>query len=244
MTSTDMPSHESPKLAAFNLGVVEFDAISAIQDYQFELMKHQKVRPPVLLLCEHPPQLTIGRNGSRSNLVSDDASGTQSTMWVNRAGGCWYSSPGQLAFYVIIDLDAMGLTPTGLVNALKNCLQAVCNAENCATTIDQELLRIGTASGCIGEIGLMIRDGISRFGGILNVNPDLKSFPVMTDGNNRLKYSSMTHHLQRRVSMSSVRESLMRFLTNELGCDSYQIHTDHPLLKRKTVRPHVGIEYR
>src|SRR3954454_12447761 len=89
-----------PPLEVYLLGLVDFEEV---QQLQRRLVYDLGERGGgSLLLCEHPPTISVGRSGSRAHIVPDDeelrAMGIK-VHWVNRGGGCILHLPGQLAVY-------------------------------------------------------------------------------------------------------------------------------------------------
>ena len=89
----------------------------------------------VLLLLEHPPVLTLGRNARRENVLASDellARRGVTLHEINRGGDVTYHGPGQLVGYPIFDLrsllNASGgrLGPVDFVRMMEEALIRLC----------------------------------------------------------------------------------------------------------------------
>jgi lipoyl(octanoyl) transferase len=89
----------------------------------------------VLLLLEHPPVLTLGRNANRTNVLASDELLTARgvTLYhINRGGDVTYHGPGQLVGYPIFDLCTLTnrnggrMGPVDFVRGMEEALIRVC----------------------------------------------------------------------------------------------------------------------
>ena len=91
----------------------------------------------VLLLLEHPPVLTLGRNANRSNILATDellAARGVTLHEINRGGDVTYHGPGQLIGYPIFDLRSLRnpsghnrLGPVDFVRLMEEALIRLCS---------------------------------------------------------------------------------------------------------------------
>src|SRR3954463_7295219 len=91
------------------LGRVDYDEALRLQAELVEL-RYQGRIDNVLLLLEHPPVLTLGRNANRGNVLASDkvlAARGVTLHEINRGGDVTYHGPGQLVGYPIFDLRSL-----------------------------------------------------------------------------------------------------------------------------------------
>ena len=148
-----------------------------------------------LLLLEHPPVLTLGRNATRANILADDdflASKGVEIHEINRGGDVTYHGPGQLVGYPIFDLrgDLPGkrgphLGPVDFVRLMEEALILTC--KDFGTPAQRICKRTGVwtyAGGAIQEkkiaaIGIHVSQAVTSHGFALNVTPDLRDFNLI-----------------------------------------------------------------
>jgi lipoyl(octanoyl) transferase len=116
------------------LGRVDYDEGLRLQAEIAELRLQGRVEN-VLLLLEHPPVLTLGRNADRGNvLVSEESLAARGVTVheINRGGDVTYHGPGQLVGYPIFDLrslrNAKGgrMGPVEFVRGMEEALIRLC----------------------------------------------------------------------------------------------------------------------
>lgn len=116
------------------LGRVAYDEALRLQE-ELVGLRYQGRIGNVLLLLEHPPVLTLGRNAGRSNVLASDeqlAARGVALHQINRGGDVTYHGPGQLVGYPIFDLRAMRgpigkrLGPVDFVRQMEEALIRLC----------------------------------------------------------------------------------------------------------------------
>src|SRR5262245_56489350 len=103
------PKSNLDALQAYLLGAVDFESILRLQRrLHFDVTGNRDWA--ALIVCEHPPFISVGRHGSHGHLRLDAADRGWSVRWVPRGGGCWLHLPGQIALYAVMPLDRLGLS--------------------------------------------------------------------------------------------------------------------------------------
>ena len=95
------------------LGTVDYEESQRLQRQLVYEAGGQDDGRIVVLLCEHPPLISVGRSGSRGHIrwTNEQLRMRQlDVRWVNRGGGCVLHAPGQLAIYPIVPLAWHGWT--------------------------------------------------------------------------------------------------------------------------------------
>ena len=143
-----------------------------------------------LVLLEHPPVLTLGRNASRANIVASEeflAYRGVEVHEINRGGDVTYHGPGQLVGYPIFDLRSFTprLGAVDFVRRIEEALIRACADFGVMGTRVQGRTGVWTPAGGgvlekkIAAIGVHIARGITSHGFALNVTPDLRDFELI-----------------------------------------------------------------
>jgi lipoyl(octanoyl) transferase len=176
------------------LGRVDYSGALDIQRRLVELRAEQRIGD-VLLMLEHPPVLTLGRNAHRANILATDeelARRGVSVHEINRGGDVTYHGPGQIVGYPILDLrgefpgkKGPHLGAVEYVRWLEEALIRTCAEYGVMTQRICERTGVWTvAGGSIAEkkiaaIGVHISRGITSHGFALNVTTDLRDFNLI-----------------------------------------------------------------
>src|SRR4051794_23321073 len=119
------PTPPPPPLEIYLLGLVDFEDVQRLQRrLVYDLGEGGG---GALVLCEHPPTISVGRSGSRAHIRADDDELRERAIrvhWVNRGGGCVLHLPGQVVGYLALPLRPLGLDLRGYLDRLHEAIIA------------------------------------------------------------------------------------------------------------------------
>jgi len=180
-----------------------------------------------LLLLEHPPVLTLGRNARRENVLASDellAKRGVTLHEINRGGDVTYHGPGQLVGYPIFDLRSLvngkggRLGPVDFVRMMEEALIRLCGVYGVRAgriagltgVWCGSLLEEGPGKGKerkVGAIGIHVSRGITSHGFAFNVTTDLRDFQLINPcGITDRPVTSLEREIPEGVSLPGLEE--------------------------------------
>ena len=175
-------------LNLLQLGRVAYIEALELQQKLVDL-RHERRIGNTLLLLEHSPVLTLGRNSHCENILASDellARRGVEIHEINRGGDITYHGPGQLVGYPIVDLRSFTprLGAVDYVRKLEEVLMRACASYGIVTRRIPRRTGVWTLPGGsipekkIAAIGVHISRGITSHGFALNVTTDLRDFDL------------------------------------------------------------------
>ncbi|WP_373649567.1 lipoyl(octanoyl) transferase LipB [Schlesneria sp. DSM 10557] len=229
-------------LDVFLLGTVDLASAMELQERLRADVAAGTGSRGAILLCEHPPCVTIGRDGSFADVLVEREELTARRMdvrWLNRGGGTFVHLPGQLAVYTILPLERMGMGLLQFRTALEKTL--IATAADLKVPAERASDSPGALCRCgqFAFIGAAVRDWVSHGGMFINVSLPQEALDLIRWTHTETRVTTLAAQRTRPTAMSTVRESLARNLATALGSDSYHVYTGHPFLHRTTQKVYV-----
>ena len=116
-----------------------------------------------LILCEHPPVITLGRSANRANVL---AAGDVPVIQIERGGDVTYHGPGQLMVYPIVRIKSVVAFLEAVAGALAETCAAL-GATRPEFRRDPAGLWLGDAK--LAACGIHVARSVSVHGWALNV---------------------------------------------------------------------------
>lgn len=167
---------------------------------------------PTVILQENPPVFTIGRSGSRENILASPedlkARGID-VLEVNRGGDVTYHGPGQLVASPLFYLGDVGLNANQYLHSLEDVLMALLEHYNIRTHRKEGYPGVWHGESKIASVGIAVKHGFTFHGLSLNVDPDLDAFNLINPcGVKLMPVSSVRQVLRHSPPMTEVKKQL------------------------------------
>ena len=225
-----------PTVIFKDLGIIDYKEAWDFQEAIFKETVQQKIdarnglttepTKNYLLFCEHPHVYTLGKSGSKENLLLDEnglANYSATYYEINRGGDITYHGPGQLVGYPIFDLDHFFTDIHKYLRFLEEAvIQTVADFGIVAGRVDG-LTGVwvdfdGENPRKICALGVKSSRWVTMHGIGFNVNSDLSYFShIIPCGIQDKAVTSMEQELGKKLDMNAVAEVLKVKLAELFG---------------------------
>jgi lipoyl(octanoyl) transferase len=192
----------------------------------------------VLLLCEHPHVITLGRNAKRENLLVSEHVLRQKGVELhetNRGGDITYHGPGQIVGYPILNLGTIKQDVGWYVRTLEEAMIGV-SGDFGLTAFRipgktgiwvNPTAKPGAAEEKLAAIGVHISRWVTSHGFAYNVSTDLRYFDLIVPcGIADRRATSLEKLLLRNVSMEEVKPPLVQHFARLFGLEPHAVPRD------------------
>jgi lipoyl(octanoyl) transferase len=209
-------------ISVLHLGTLDYETGLRLQKRLVDLRKQGAISD-VLLLLEHTPVITLGRNAKAANIIAAPEVLARRGVEVfesDRGGDVTFHGPGQLVGYPIFDLRAFPsneenrktLGAIEYVRRLEEVLIRTCGSFRIPAKRIPGLTGVWTESDAkIAALGVHISRGVTSHGIALNVSTDLSFFNLIIPcGITSKPVTSMAKELRNAPSMEELANTVSR----------------------------------
>jgi len=214
------------KISIVKLGLIEYMKALEIQT-ELVAMRRQGQIGDILLLLEHPPVITVGAGGDRTNIVASDdilkAEGAE-VVQINRGGDVTYHGPGQIVGYPIFDLSGYGRDIHEFVSKIEETFISLLGEDfGIEAGRKPKFTGVWVGDDKITAIGIAVKHWVTMHGFAFNVNTRLEHFKwIVPCGIVGKGVTSLEKLLGRTSDMDRMMDSVARHF-----CDVFDIEYEY-----------------
>jgi len=200
------------------LGILDYQEALKLQFEYLEKRISGEIGDTLLLL-EHTPTITIGRNGNKENLLISEKILDQKNIKyyeVNRGGDITYHGPGQLVCYPIIDLKDHTKDVHKYLRTLEQIIIELLSEFDINAKRIEGLTGVFVKRSKIASIGVGIKRWVTFHGLSININTDLSYFDLIVPcglNNNPVTSIKSWNGLNDELAIKTVEDLLIKGFT-------------------------------
>ena len=212
------------KIKTLDLGHMDYQSA---WDYQKDY--HQKVlmgkEPDTLLLVEHEPVYTLGKNADENHLLQSAPKNTK-VFNIERGGDITYHGPGQVVGYPILDLHHYQKSVSWYMRSLEEIIIQVLKVYGIDAGVKDGLTGVWVGDEKIGAQGVRISRWVTMHGFALNVNTDLHYYDgIIPCGIFEYGVTSMEKILEKKQDIFAVKKIIIKAFNDAFQpIESLEVH--------------------
>ena len=156
------------------LGTVDYERALAWQRNLVKMRQGGLARDTIILL-EHPPVVTVGKDGHEENYKSL----AEQAVFVERGGDVTFHGPGQLVAYFIFNVARRGRDVKKFMSNIQQGIIDTMAEYDITARKDDEYTGVWVKDRKIASVGVAIKKWISFHGAAINLTTDLSSFDTI-----------------------------------------------------------------
>lgn len=203
-------------------GKVEFERALEWQRGLVKLRREGMARD-TLLLVEHPPVVTVGKDGHPENFKDLKCQ----PLPVERGGDVTYHGPGQLVVYFIFNLSRRGRDIHNFMAGIQEGIIGGLKEIGIESKPGTEHTGVWVKDKKIASIGIAVKNWISFHGAAVNLNTDLTEFeqisPCGLDPETMISAASL---LKKPVDFGAFAESLIGQYSDIFDTEFYSVQLE------------------
>ncbi|MDD5431905.1 MAG: lipoyl(octanoyl) transferase LipB [Candidatus Omnitrophica bacterium] len=203
----------------FDLGLIDYNKALAFQTQTHTAVKNEDY-PLALIFCQHNPVITIGRAGSRQNLVAPPEEVKAKKIQViesTRGGDITYHGPGQLTVYPIFSLKYFKKDIHLFLRYLEETIMDILCEMGINGVRRPGLTGVWVQDKKIASIGISIKNWISFHGLSINIKKfDLENFNLIRPCGMDIKMTCLEAELGASMQIKELKDKIAAKFNNTL----------------------------
>ena len=227
-------SEKKKTLSVVDLSLRRYQQVWEFQRHLQGLRKKDEILD-TLILVEHYPVYTIGKNGSDTNIVAGEdflkSKGIE-VVQVDRGGDVTYHGPGQLVGYPIFDLNRHETSISWYMRSLEEVFIQVLSPWSIKGGRSEGYPGVWVGEEKVVALGVRISRWVTMHGFALNVNTNLDHFSgIIPCGINDRGVTSLEKLLGHGLDMEKIKNIIIKsfqdvFAFSEFKMDKESIEVD------------------
>lgn len=222
MKHVQLDSHAS--VAESPIDLVDLNFMGYKEAHEIQLRYVESVlsgkSPDTILMVEHPPVFTLGRQGSLDALLKsrDEITGEGvEIIHTERGGDITYHGPGQIVVYPIVQLRRKGLSVTAFIEVLEEIMIRTLADFGVEANRDARNRGVWVGGDKIGSVGIRVRHGVTFHGLALNVTLSLAPFSwIQPCGLSGVEVTSLAKQLGGSIDFECAKLKMKSHITDLL----------------------------